>query len=1057
MSDYELTSSQIRTNYFQIQEDLIKLRKQLCDKDREIHQMQSELQLYVKSTNSTSSQFPLSFEFKNQWLVFIQNTLLESFDTIYSDLYLLSKVIQLSIRIIYDRTKQFLNDKIIVLLTLLGINEQTPDIINTFTNKYRKVLLQEYYKTYFKCTLELIEDIISKIKRAIANKKDEEALFTQEEIDDVHKDLNVDSIKKYVEEAVYISLFMLLHDPPLMFYTSPIAKYYFYTKGEVVNIGGFPKENSPCLLILSPPMLRPNNPFNGFKSAVYACEKATEEIVGQCEEYKMMKNNNKKHTKSFSVNNENNQSFQKQLIDNGQEVNIVQEINTPLKKANNNKDKLRLTTSLSSKSSQDLYQKSDVSNSNNNSANVLNGNNICNSNNKESVGVSQLNHELSPGSVIQKQRNSNCKKPKKKNKEKNKPEIEIQCISIPSSKTATTSNWKNHLKTMNKYRIKENITSHTNPLGLGSGLGLNLGVKKPIANNQTNKTITISIENNDDTKSTTMKQKDQLKDLTQPHALAKQIDPSINKNNQNENANNNQSVDKSRNNSQIENNFDTNRFDTSKSFDPPLTTEIKDTQHLIMQNDFKTPAIKVKDNSNNHSFISNKYETSTKLSLKHLRFNSNINSIIANNQRKQNSTNTNGDITNPLITIKKLGAKSSNYLKEGILQSNTKEFNEHYQANQIKSKARRDVEYDSFSYRNLETYGDQYNNTHTNIINTMNTQYIKNTSNMGENEYYNEMKTNNNNNPNSNHNPGFDINNTSFNSSLTSNTNLNYMSTISLKQNIIGGNGGSISNKYFQSNSNNGSRASLLYPSNINAKNKNPETNQSKSSTQGGEHGTSNNNKISPSLYNAGKNQIDHNNHKTKTESDIIVTEKMNTVNSIGKGLLISNNIKFNRLKNIELGIKKKETYTNCTSIKKNIKSNMNNANDMHLKYNISTNQYQSYSSSLRLSAAKDRLKPNSNNNNSKLTTTTLTQPVSATIGSCNHMSSQNNLKQSKPISSITTFQARKIRDLGFQLYHNSNSINGKHKEKDNAIRFSNPLNSKTYTNLNSNANNIMY
>jgi hypothetical protein len=80
---------------------------------------------------------------------------------------------------------------------------------------------------------------------------------------------------------------MLVHDPQLSINIQPYEKrnlyYYFYNKSDYLNIEGFGKEKSPCLLILPSPLLRSNFNYQGIKPAVYIAQKVDENILAECE------------------------------------------------------------------------------------------------------------------------------------------------------------------------------------------------------------------------------------------------------------------------------------------------------------------------------------------------------------------------------------------------------------------------------------------------------------------------------------------------------------------------------------------------------------------------------------------------------------------------------------------------------------------------------------------------------------------------------------------------------------------------------------------------------
>jgi len=86
---------------------------------------------------------------------------------------------------------------------------------------------------------------------------------------------------------------MHLHEPKLIFNLPSCFKenknikrkliFHYYKKDEFINIEGFPKEKSCCVLILPSPLLRSNYSYQGIKPAVYIVTEPTKEIINECE------------------------------------------------------------------------------------------------------------------------------------------------------------------------------------------------------------------------------------------------------------------------------------------------------------------------------------------------------------------------------------------------------------------------------------------------------------------------------------------------------------------------------------------------------------------------------------------------------------------------------------------------------------------------------------------------------------------------------------------------------------------------------------------------------
>ena len=80
---------------------------------------------------------------------------------------------------------------------------------------------------------------------------------------------------------------MLLHDPVLNINIEPYEtreiKYFFYEKGEYINIDGFEKNKTPCIGILAPPQLRNKYAYQGIKPAVCIITNPSDQIKEECQ------------------------------------------------------------------------------------------------------------------------------------------------------------------------------------------------------------------------------------------------------------------------------------------------------------------------------------------------------------------------------------------------------------------------------------------------------------------------------------------------------------------------------------------------------------------------------------------------------------------------------------------------------------------------------------------------------------------------------------------------------------------------------------------------------
>ena len=321
-----------------------KLQIENAKKDNEINKLREEIQQFKKTGFDTSSSFPWPNEFKNRWISLAHTMIMDYFETINSNYILLMRTINIIVQSIYDISQNEIRQKAIELLKCLGMKNISDINISNFYNKFQRLLFQDFFKTLFIVSNEFYNSIISKIKNDIFNNQ---ALFTQKEIDDIFNDLNNENIIKFIREVYFLCLYMNLNEPKLIIKTSTEINYRYYNKNEYDVIEGFAKNNDICIIILNPPMIGHNKAFKGIKPAVFIIENPTKEIIDICrkqknnifnnniieisseESQKQLINNNgdnyKKNNK-LNIQNTNNNSNDVLIIDSNNFNNIPSEI-----------------------------------------------------------------------------------------------------------------------------------------------------------------------------------------------------------------------------------------------------------------------------------------------------------------------------------------------------------------------------------------------------------------------------------------------------------------------------------------------------------------------------------------------------------------------------------------------------------------------------------------------------------------------------------------------------------------------------------------------------------
>jgi len=139
-----------------------------------------------------------------------------------------------------------------------------------------------------------------------------------------------------------MSIYMILHDPILTLninkYNERQPTYLFYNKNNLMNIEGFGSEQTPCVIIVPPPLLRNNFPYMGIKPAVYCIKKSdvNEKIMSECEKNKIPNSPSHKQEKTM-INNKSAQnltSLSSSITNNVVETKISSNYATPVKYEN---------------------------------------------------------------------------------------------------------------------------------------------------------------------------------------------------------------------------------------------------------------------------------------------------------------------------------------------------------------------------------------------------------------------------------------------------------------------------------------------------------------------------------------------------------------------------------------------------------------------------------------------------------------------------------------------------------------------------------------------------
>lgn len=284
---------EIKTKYDKLQKEYTHLQIESSKKDKTIKKLQDDLHLYVKPS---TTEFPSSSDFKKHWEKLVQTGLMDTFENIYQNNKLLAITVNTIVKIIFAYSHNIIIQKTKELLHCLGISSPNQEIVHNFFSKFQYLLYQQYNRTLFPCN----DKIVSTLKLMIIKEIKGIKFISESDKELIIKDVNDEtSMTLFIKDMFIASIFVHLHDPPLIMKVSTELVYCFYNKNDFVNIEGFPRHDSVCLIILNPPMLKDNKNFKGLKPAVYICDNPTQEMIQKSEEYKILYQN-KQQSKSLS-------------------------------------------------------------------------------------------------------------------------------------------------------------------------------------------------------------------------------------------------------------------------------------------------------------------------------------------------------------------------------------------------------------------------------------------------------------------------------------------------------------------------------------------------------------------------------------------------------------------------------------------------------------------------------------------------------------------------------------------------------------------------------------
>jgi len=279
----------------EMQTELFKSQIQNKKLDLQISKLQDMIALNSNTKNNTSISFYLPSEFKNQWEIMNKESLLEAFENLWENYYWISHITQDTFKVVYETTLNNVKEMIFFILKYLNFKLPNDSLFDMCLPKFRN-FFQENFSTIFIFKEEIFHKIKEEIKKTVLTEYKE---FNLKE--EFNRDIESKGFKSLIETLHKLFMYMILHDPIITInissYIDRELQYYFFSKDQHLCIEGFFKIDTPCVIVIPPPMLKKNFAYQSIKPAVYMINLPEEKVVQICRERKSNLNENDSENK----------------------------------------------------------------------------------------------------------------------------------------------------------------------------------------------------------------------------------------------------------------------------------------------------------------------------------------------------------------------------------------------------------------------------------------------------------------------------------------------------------------------------------------------------------------------------------------------------------------------------------------------------------------------------------------------------------------------------------------------------------------------------------------
>ena len=514
-----------KSKYESFFKELVKYQLKVKSLENSNNELREKVSNYLNVNSSKNNNIGENYltpsEFKKLWEYTIKTELIETFDFCINEYILIANLCQDIMLLIYEECKKTINNKFIEVLNCLNLGKISKDkreeifnhFLPFFRDNFNKIFIfsEKFLEIINKKFLSVIieynykNDIINENQNE-SKSKNHKYITNNKDIDNIDKNF-INKIQEKIKQNNFddiiksfykICIYMLLHEPILTFnlekYSKRKLKYFYYNKNDFINVEGFINDNSPCIMLLSAPLIKNKFNFYNLRSPVYIVHNPDKLILEECEKNKNNDLNEVSEDKKNNINSIRNscnkkENLKEKIILNNK-INKTFEEKNPSPNNNSNQRKSPKNSKLLNNKNINCYIKS--------CQNIIKTNGVYNNNLIKKIDLNLKNHKIENKKT---EKNSNIidskilyvvSKPNTINKNNNKSAIDIAqnyinknsiekkasninifskiksqyCLSSSSGNIGIGKKEDNNIKTRNSYNNLNNHNNRINKLNM---------------------------------------------------------------------------------------------------------------------------------------------------------------------------------------------------------------------------------------------------------------------------------------------------------------------------------------------------------------------------------------------------------------------------------------------------------------------------------------------------------------------------------------------------------------------------------------------------------------